>query len=214
MQQRLLEWQELLVGVRHCTSTQPVPQPLPPFVNVHLRGATRHVGRSCTAVAPLLPLAARLELEGACIHERLCERQERPSPCPVLARVFGCQSDCAEWAHGLKCVCRGFVGRQRTFLTSLITNRFLEHRGLQGQAEAGHDCLLHTQRCAMNVRESSGGHNNTFAKWTTQQPFLGRCCLDSLLRELNWTNCTKDKWFYSDERFNAVIGCKQEASCR
>ena len=76
VQQRLLERQELLVFCTNIASAQPVPVPLPPVVLVGLVWAGGNVGRPCTALAPRLPLFLAFQLEGACVQQRLLERQE------------------------------------------------------------------------------------------------------------------------------------------
>ena len=51
--------------------------PVPPLVPVGCERVGGHVGRPCTALAPRLPLFLALRLEGACVQQRLLERQER-----------------------------------------------------------------------------------------------------------------------------------------
>ena len=86
VQQCLLERQELLVLCRNCVSTQPVPVPFPPVMLVDLVWVGRDIGRPRTILAsllplflghaPLFPLFRILQLEGACVQQRLLERQE------------------------------------------------------------------------------------------------------------------------------------------
>ena len=76
MQQRLLERQELLVFESNVAGAQPVPKPLPPIVLVDLFRGRRNVGRTCAGLVPLLPLFIACQLEGACVQQRLLERQE------------------------------------------------------------------------------------------------------------------------------------------
>ena len=69
--------------VRNCTEpfayvacAQPVPEPLPSIVFVAAVWAGWNVVRTCTALAPPLPFYLGLQLERACVQQRLLERQE------------------------------------------------------------------------------------------------------------------------------------------
>ena len=53
-----------------------MPVPLPALVLVELVRGSGYVGRPFTALAPRLPLSRALQLEGACVQQRLLERQE------------------------------------------------------------------------------------------------------------------------------------------
>ena len=76
MQQRLLERQGLVLLWYNCASAQLVPVPLPLVVLVGFVWVGGNIGRLRTALAPRLPLFLALQLEGACVQQRLLERQE------------------------------------------------------------------------------------------------------------------------------------------
>ena len=84
VQQRLLERQELLaLFATNIAGAQPVPVPLrarrvalPPVVRVDCVWVGGYFGRTRTALAPRLPLFRAFQLEGACLQQRLLERQE------------------------------------------------------------------------------------------------------------------------------------------
>ena len=76
IQQRLLERQELLVFKGIVTGAKPVPIALPPVVFVVFFWVRGHVCRPGTCLGPVSPFADAFQLECACIHQRLLERQE------------------------------------------------------------------------------------------------------------------------------------------
>ena len=56
-----------------------MPVPLPPVVLVGSVRGGGHVGRPFTVLAPCPPPSHAFQLEGACVQQRLLERQERLS---------------------------------------------------------------------------------------------------------------------------------------
>ena len=53
-----------------------MPVPLPPGVLVGCVWTVGHIGRSVATLAPRLPVFYVIQLEGACVQQRLVERQE------------------------------------------------------------------------------------------------------------------------------------------
>ena len=67
-----------------------------------------HVGRSCSALAPYLPLVLAFQLQGACVHQRLLERQEPDlgldASGPTRLLTAGCWLGCLRMACALSSI--------------------------------------------------------------------------------------------------------------
>ena len=140
VQQRLLERQELLVFVSNVAGAQPVPVPLPPVVLVGLSGLEGMLaGR-----APLLRHASTLsafQLEGACVQQRLLERQEllvfvQPTcQCPASARTLATRRACRlVWGGGhVGRPCTALAPRLPLFLAFQLEGACVQQRLLERQ---------------------------------------------------------------------------------
>ena len=78
VQTRFPERQELVpMAPSNVASAQPVPAPLPTtFVLVGCVWIRGNIGRPFAALAPCLPPSLAFQLDGACTHQRLLERDE------------------------------------------------------------------------------------------------------------------------------------------
>ena len=76
VQQRILERKKLEVFGSNVAGAQPVPAPLLPVVLVDLFWSRGNLSRPNIGLAPSLPLFCAFQVEGACIQQRLLERQK------------------------------------------------------------------------------------------------------------------------------------------
>ena len=104
--QRLLERQELLVFGGNVAGAKPVPMALPSVVFVRCVWSGGNVRLSASAFAPHYPLCFAFQLEGACTHQRLLERQE----------LFACTRTVACPCHCARRICLDRRKRQQATL--------------------------------------------------------------------------------------------------